>query len=302
MKEKTENRKERVFEIDLLRAIPIFVVMLYHLCFDFSMIPSVTANYQEMIINYPALGSFIDFSYDIVYSDLILNVFAPLVGGIFLFLAGISSVFTRSDLKRGLLLLIGSLAVSGATWLLDFIFAKLGFEADVFIGWGILHIMCFSILLYALIELFFRKVIKKEVPAFLMLLLGSAILFIGIELNLGIQIGQKEIIWPIDITYGNPISQVEKFGYSVFFQSAIGRLGNTVDFWPIFPYTGVLYLGIAFGKVLYREKKSVIPKLNLRIFKPLCFIGRHTIYFYLLHQVVFILVLAIVFLSLGFRI
>lgn len=302
MKQKTKEKKERVFEIDLLRCLPIFVVMLYHLCYDFSLIPTIVSNYQEVIWNYPNLESFLDFAYQTANSDIILTAIAPLVGSIFLFICGISSVFSKNNIKRGLLLLLGSLIVSLATWLIDFILELSGSNDDVFIGFGILHVMAVSILLYGIIEWVIRKLFHKEIPAILMLIAGTLILFMGIELQNGIFIDGKEILWPIDYSYGDPLKQVDNFTIRVFFDSAIGRIGNVVDWWPILPYSGVIYIGIAFGKVLYKERKSLVPRLNLPIFKPLCFIGRHTIYFYLLHQPVFILVLGIVFLALGFRI
>ena len=294
-------KKERIFEIDFLRCLPIFIVMLYHLAYDFSMIPYITSNYTSVIQNYPNLEDFINFCFNITNNDLILEVFAPLVGGLFLFICGISTSFSRNNLRRSLLLLLGSMLISGGTWILNIIFAQTGNNYDVFIGFGILHLMAFSLLIYSVIELIF-KAFKKQVPAFLMLTLGIIILFAGIILEKGVLINGEETIWPVTYSYGDPIYQIKNFSPTVFLESAIGRVGNTVDWWPMLPYTGVIYIGIAFGKVVYKEKKSVVPFLNFRVLKPFNFIGRHTIYFYLLHQVVFILILGIVFFALGFRI
>lgn len=295
------NKKERIFEIDFLRCLPIFIVMLYHLAFDFSMVPLVTNNYYSVISNYPNLKNFINFCYQISQSSLIIEVFAPLVGGLFLFICGISTSFSRNNLRRGLLLLVGSLIITSATWILDIILEKTGNSADIFISFGILHLMAISILFYSPLELIF-KLFKKKVPAFFMLALGIIILMVGIFLNCGIQLSGKEIIWPNYYSYGDPLSQIKQHSAMVFFYSAIGKVGNTVDWWPIFPYAGVIYIGIGIGKILYKEKKSVVPHLNFKILKPFNFIGRHTIYFYLLHQVVFVSILAIVFYCLGFRI
>ncbi len=302
MKQKTKEKKERIFEIDLLRCLPIFVVMLYHLCYDFSLIPTIVSNYQEVIWNYPNLDSFLNFAYQTANSSIILDVIAPLVGSIFLFISGISTVFSKNNVKRGFLLLCGSLLVSLTTWLIDFILQQFGSADDVFIGFGILHVMAVSILLYGIFEWIVHRLFHKEIPSIIMLIVGTLILFMGITLRNGVIIGGKEVIWPLDYSYGDPLTQVNHFSYTVFFDSAIGRIGNVVDWWPILPYSGVIYIGMAFGKVLYKDKKSLVPKLNLKVFKPLCFIGRHTIYFYLLHQPIFILILAIVFFALGFRI
>lgn len=294
------KKKERIFEIDFLRCFPIIVVMLYHFCYDFAIIPSVTSNYQEVASNYPALDSFIRFTITIFYNDIIMEVIAPLVGGLFIFVAGISCALSRNNIRRGLLMALAAIGISLGTWALDAIFAAAGVSFDVFIGWGVIHLMAFSILFYAFFDWLVKKLTKHSIPALVLLFLGVLILLAGIFLRLGITIDGKTITWPVAYIYGGPLAELEVSPWA-FLLSAIGYYGNTVDFWPILPYTGVLFIGIAFGKILYKEKKSIVPKLYNPVLKPFCFIGRHTIWFYLLHQPIYIVVISLVMLCLGFR-
>lgn len=302
MKEK-KKRKTRVYEIDLLRSLPLFLVLLYHFAFDISMLPVVLSNYIDVIVKYPALDDFVSFCYNIVNNDIILGFIAPFVGSCFLFIAGISTSFSRNNIRRGLLLTLGSLLVSSFTWLCIILMKNLfGEDIDLFITFGIIHLIAFSLLSYAILDWIIKKIFRHDIPSILILALGITVFFIGIMLRRGIQYRGDEIIWPYFYVYGDPITQIQEYGWTVLFESAIGRLGNTIDWWPIFPFAGVLYLGIAFGKALYPEPRSLFAKGNLKIFRPLCFIGRHTIWFYLLQQPVLILVLAIILYNMGFRI
>ncbi|MFA6830495.1 MAG: heparan-alpha-glucosaminide N-acetyltransferase domain-containing protein [Bacilli bacterium] len=293
------NKPKRIFEIDFLRCLPIIVVMLYHLCFDFSSIPGIFSNYYTQIRNYPMFSDFIGFCTNIFYEPVLMTVIAPLVGGIFIFLSGVSSSFTRSNLRRGLLMSGAAIGVSLFTWLVSFILSNFGINEDLFIGWGVIHLMAFSILLYGLIELIFEKILKRKGSPLLLLIIGVLILMTGIILRSGIYLNGEYIKWPVSSVSGGPIKEFETDPWA-FVLSALGYYSNTVDFWPILPYTGVFFIGVSLGKAAYKEKKTLLPKLDKPFFKPFCFIGRHTLWFYALHQVVYIIVLAIVLSAMGF--
>lgn len=70
----------------------------------------------------------------------------------------------------------------------------------------------------------------------------------------------------------------------------------TVDYFPIFPWIGVLLLGIFLGNSLYpdRERKFKIPDLsNSLVVRKFCFLGRNSLKIYLLHQPILIISLYI---------
>jgi uncharacterized membrane protein len=80
--------------------------------------------------------------------------------------------------------------------------------------------------------------------------------------------------------------------------SALVWLGLTpagfasVDYFPLFPWFGVVLLGLYFSKLWYVEGERKfklpyeLPKSNL-----MCFLGRNTLWIYLIHQPIFIAVL-----------
>lgn len=75
----------------------------------------------------------------------------------------------------------------------------------------------------------------------------------------------------------------------------------SLDYFPIFPWFGVVLLGLSLGNLLY--KKAVVAKLNLAfqnnlLLRLLTFLGRNALKIYLLHQVVlYIFFQLIIFLS-----
>ena len=291
------KKKERIIEVDLLRGLPIFLVVLFHLCYDFMELPSVFSNYGEVISNYPQLYYLIEFCESIMQNDIIHNYLVPLFAGMFLFACGISSSLTRSNLRRSLLLSALAIALSLGTLALSHIL-----KIDLFIPWGILHLMAFSILIYSLMELFSRKLLKKDVHPLIPLVIGVLILFTGLLLREGITINNHVLAWPTTSAYlGNDLSH--PFTITDFFYSAIGKSLNYIDWWPIFPFAGVIFIGIALGKALYGEhKKSYLKDGRYQlVLKPISFIGGHTIWVYILHQPVIIVILGCVMLCLGFR-
>jgi uncharacterized membrane protein len=59
---------------------------------------------------------------------------------------------------------------------------------------------------------------------------------------------------------------------------------RTLDYFPLFPWFGVLLVGIAAGNFFYPEHRRRIRLRELPHLEPLCFIGRHSLTIYLIHQ------------------
>jgi uncharacterized membrane protein len=60
----------------------------------------------------------------------------------------------------------------------------------------------------------------------------------------------------------------------------------TPDYFPLLPYLGFFLLGAALGKLLYKNKASLLPNVNpknpvIAFFRML---GRYSLWIYLLHQ------------------
>lgn len=71
---------------------------------------------------------------------------------------------------------------------------------------------------------------------------------------------------------------------------------TSVDYTPLFPWFGMVLIGMGIGKFLYTagERRFKIPQIPELIVTPLSFLGRHSLVIYLVHQPVIILMLAAV--------
>jgi uncharacterized membrane protein len=70
----------------------------------------------------------------------------------------------------------------------------------------------------------------------------------------------------------------------------------SVDYEPIFPWFGMVLIGMGLGEFLYPEgvRSFTLPQIPEIVVRPLAFLGRHSLIIYLVHQPVIILVIAAV--------
>lgn len=259
--------KKRIWEIDFLRGFAICLMILDHLCYDFLYLPNFFTNYYE--INNPFITWCVDNIGPIFFNDIKI-AFHYIFVAIFLLLVGISCHFSKSNLKRGLMLLgvqiVFSLVMEGLS-----IYTK----ENLRVTFGILYVISFSILITCLIDLIPYK-------KWIYLTLGIIIPILGIIFNM----------------YMPPY--VYELNASNWWQVLLGLRSYGADYFSIIPYIGFVFLGKFIGEVFYDKRKSLLPKLDGVWNKPICFIGRHSIIFYLLHQVVLVALLGIICLSLGY--
>ncbi len=71
----------------------------------------------------------------------------------------------------------------------------------------------------------------------------------------------------------------------------------SVDYEPVFPWTGIVLLGMGLGEYLYPGgvRKFTLPGIPVFFIRPLASLGRHSLIIYLVHQPIIILLLAVVF-------
>jgi len=125
---------------------------------------------------------------------------------------------------------------------------------DRFIIFGILHFIGIALL----ISYPFLRHVKENI------VLGVIIIIFGWVIR---QIG-------VDFSWGLPIGFIP-YGFS------------TVDYFPLFPWFGVVLLGIALGNTIYKNGKRQfhLSKKWLQCPVPLfCFLGRNSLIIYFFHQ------------------
>jgi len=71
---------------------------------------------------------------------------------------------------------------------------------------------------------------------------------------------------------------------------------SSLDYTPLVPWLGVVLMGVFTGKVLYPRgrRKFNIPDISFLGRREICFLGRHSLIIYLVHQPVILLVIFLV--------
>lgn len=186
----------------------------------------------------------------------------PFYAGAFIFISGIASCLSHSNLIRGFKLLGVALAINLVTYLAGF------FGLQVDIQFGILNLLSVCMILAAL----FLPIVKKIPPV--ITLTAAAVLVVltyGVEsgyfgfgpFQYGISDSVKAVPWlfPVGIHDAN-------------FYSA--------DYFPLLPWSFVFLGGMAAGVYAIRGKFPKFMK-NQHV-RPLAYVGRHALIVYILHQ------------------
>jgi len=213
----------RIWEIDALRGFCILLMVSYHFIFD---------------LNY-------FFAIDTIINIHILSYAVYFFAGVFIFVSGISSHFSRNTLKRGLIVLLAAALISVATYLYD---------KSEFIVFGILQFLGVSMII-----IYFLKKALNKLNELMVLIIG--LLFVVIGIYMSNIIVSTNLLLPLGL---------------------IPASFSSLDYFPLLPWFGVFLSGYVFGSVFYRERKTLFPRL--RTFPIFEFLGRNSLIIYLLHQ------------------
>jgi uncharacterized membrane protein len=191
-------------------------------------------------------------------------IFLYPIGTVFLLLVGISLTLSYKRvqhtlttnqlrikyLKRGSSIFGLGILITMVTWI---------YPHQGFIVFGVLHCIGLSILLaYPFIR-------SRVLP----LLIGIFCIIFGIIIRLSITVDFPWLIW---------------LGF-------VPRQFYTLDYFPLLPWYGVVLIGIFLGNIQYKNHSRfiTIPDYSrFIIIRPFCFLGRHSLLIYLLHQLIIV--------------
>ncbi len=236
--------KKRIHFLDEARGLAVFCMIFYHAFY--------------------ILGSFFGFEWANFLFEFFMPV-QPFFAGIFIFICGISCSLSKSNAKRGIILLGISL---GLTFVTAVIMPMLNF-ADCEIYFGILHFLSVSILIYALIS----KKIKKLSP-----FIGILVCAVLYAFTSGIGRGELEYGELVKFTIPQSLYETNLLMpigiYSPSFYSA--------DYFPLLPnifiFLAGAFSGTHFEKVGYPEwcYEKRIPFFG--------FLGKKALIIYIVHM------------------
>jgi uncharacterized membrane protein len=202
--------------------------------------------------------------YDIQSTSGYWALFADVTAGLFLFLVGVSLAISRARTRRSGLSLFSKYLARGLRILaygmvLTVVFLVLRMGVVAF---GILHLIGVSIIL-AYPFLRFR---------FINLVLGALIFAAGLYIMARDPISQSFWLLPFGVVPEGVIMP---------------------DYRPLLPWFGVVLIGLFFGNLVYGGGRRLSDKAPAMA-RPLLQLGRNSLFIYLIHQPILILLLAAV--------
>jgi uncharacterized membrane protein len=218
-----EALKRRVDIIDALRGLSVILMVFHHLFFDL-----------VEFLGAPAW----------LFSNPVFDVLHYFFAGVFIFLSGLSSQLSRSNVKRGLKVLVIALIITAVTWFMD-----------MQILFGILHLLGFCMVFYGLTRGLWDAIPRAMAPLiYVALLVGSALAVKYLP-------SANPYIW--------------MFGWFTqgFYSS---------DYFPIFPWVFVFLSG-AWAGYYVKERLLPARFYELKI-PLLPAVGRRSLLIYVLHQ------------------
>ena len=173
-------------------------------------------------------------------------------GVLFLLISGISVTLGSRCLRRGALVFLFGMVCTVVTTGMYL----LGLSGQsIIIYFGILHCLGMCMLLWPL----FRRL-----PLWALALTGLLLAALGLYFNI---LPRTDVYWLMPLG----------FPWHEFASS---------EYFPLLPYLGFFLLGALLGKTLYREKTTLLPRVNDRnpMIRFFCLCGRQSLWIYLLHQ------------------
>lgn len=264
------SKKDRAYELDLLRGIAIVMMMCMHFSYD--------VRYEFGLDMFSYLES--DWYWIFVH---------PLNLVLFVGVSGICCSFSRNNVVRGAKLLAVALAFTGITVGITHLTYKLA-ESYTFIPkvycvilFNVLHMLSVSTLFYALLVFILNKLkLNDKAQALIIGLIGSYITTLLLRIHYLDGTSSNWLLIPLGIE--------------------VDGAPAVVDYMHLIPWMGVFLIGAAIGKVCYTDKRSLFPKPSdtlCKIKAPIEFLGRHSLIVYLIHQPIGFMILYLFFHVIG---
>ncbi|MBO4330735.1 MAG: DUF1624 domain-containing protein [Oscillospiraceae bacterium] len=217
------NGRERIQSIDALRGLCVVLMCAHHLLYDCT-------------VNLNAPWSW--------FSNPVFDALHYVFAGLFIMLSGVSSRFSRSNVKRGIKVLICAAAVSGVSMLIG--------SPILF---GVLHFLGLAMVFYGLTGKLLEKLPGPVLPVICVLLTAASAGLVSGKPT------QLRWLWPLGFTYPG------------FFSA---------DYFPILPWIFVFLFGTWLGAVIKEGRMpkrfyTLSPPLLPQI-------GRKALLIYMLHQ------------------
>ncbi len=240
------NKSKRIYMIDEIRGAAVIAMVVYHFLFS--------AGY---VFRYVTVWN--------IFKSV--RFIEPIIAVTFVFVSGICTKLSRSNLKRGAVLFAIALAVNIITEL---------FVPSIAIRFGVINLLSVCMILYGVFEDIFKKVnpMWGMFLSFVMFMLtwGLNYRYIGLFayklLNIPDVLYQTDFLFPLG------------FRNETF---------NSGDYFPMFPWVFMFTLGANFAEIF--DGKTLAETFYKKHSAVLSNIGKYSLIIYMVHQPVIFAIL-----------
>lgn len=256
------DNKKRAFELDALRGLSLFMMILHHLIYDFRyMLHLNIFEFQE--------------------SGWFNYILRPLFVGVFVVVSGICCQFSRDNLKRSLKLFLIAAAFSAAMAIASLISGE-----ELYVFFNVLHLLAVGTLIYGLYSIWELKDAKKRREVNPNEPQSSARGEIAILIIAGVIIFANQ--WTSIFA-----SQVQSYWFLPLGFLPENYIGMG-DYLPMLPWLGFFFVGVIISRIGYSGKKTLFPdspRVVRYAAKPFEWLGRNSLLIYLIHQPILLAIL-----------
>lgn len=268
----------RIHEIDLIRGLCMFLVFMDHFFWNllnFGRIwSSPSSSAPDFFVNvYKAADFYWSSPYRVLVQIFVLCTF--------LFVSGISTAFSKSNWKRaGHMLAFYFIIQLGTNLIAPYWEESIGSSA--IINFNVIGVVAWSVLFYSFIQ---EKSWRSLIVTIFILGIFYIVFLPAIYNDL----------------YENHRSALTYINAWPLWQTNGSAAYHEADYMPLFPYIILFFIGALFSRFFYKERKSLFGRMQ-GWERPICFVGRHSLIFYLTHQIIFVGLFALVGLITGWGI
>lgn len=250
---------KRVWEVDFLRGLMILFVVWDHFMYDvrYSVGSYNTGLFKwlyDLSVNYYK-GALRAATHDVFVTMFVLT-------------SGVSCSFSRNNGKRAIKMVVFALLFTAVTYAVSSIIRQ-----NVTIYFNVIHVIALSVAIWTFVEWAWKKCVKnwqKNVFGVVMAVVTIASLVVGACANIS--------PW----TNENPLwFFLAQHKFTTVYTHFTGG-----DYLPFLPDFGWFLVGAFWGKMLYKQRKSLFPSVNEKWVAPVTFCGRYSIWIYFGSQVV----------------
>ena len=296
-----EKADKRIWEIDFLRGVLIIGMVIDHFMFFLGTFPSFYKDcpLPDWLLNVSSFAN----AYWLNEVKIVIRFFGV---ALFFLLTGISSKFSKSNLKRSVICMAFGVALA-----LGYMAFSLISGQSMYVLFGIITCLGFSMFAYWGIKTLYTKINKSENNwKWWSLGIGCVLTLAGFVTNLCISTDLRfghillSMFGHFNPGYFDSYHEQLTFGNALLTIVGFHKWGN--DWMGILPFTGFTFLGGFIGEYVYSIRRSIFFRknedknisFNRNAIKGTWFVnwlGARTFIIYIIHPIIIVLLLLIVF-------